>query len=148
MRLQANIPDTLPGQSVTFLMFGDVQLENKVDMTPSPRITLATDTILRGGPLDDSPIVGALTAGDGAFALSQSGDGQWVRVELDSGDARTGWIPASLLAEARELPVFDPEALAPMQAFSLRTGVSGVNCATAPEDGILVQSPGEISRSI
>lgn len=28
MRLQANIPDTLPGQNVTFLLFGDVSIEN------------------------------------------------------------------------------------------------------------------------
>src|SRR5690606_34316427 len=26
MRLQANIPDTLPGQNVTFILFGDVQI--------------------------------------------------------------------------------------------------------------------------
>jgi len=28
MRLQANLPDALPGENVTFLLFGDVQLEN------------------------------------------------------------------------------------------------------------------------
>lgn len=30
MKLQANIPDTLPGQNVTFLLFGDVEIENAV----------------------------------------------------------------------------------------------------------------------
>ncbi len=30
MALQANLPDTLPGQNVTFLLFGDVTLENEV----------------------------------------------------------------------------------------------------------------------
>jgi len=39
MKLQANIPDTLPGQNVTFLMFGDVVIDNAVsdgdsDFTP------------------------------------------------------------------------------------------------------------------
>lgn len=28
MKLQANLPDSLPGQNVTFLLFGDVELEN------------------------------------------------------------------------------------------------------------------------
>lgn len=28
MKIQANIPDTLPGQNVTFLLFGDVKIEN------------------------------------------------------------------------------------------------------------------------
>ncbi len=31
MKLQANVPDTLPGQNVTFLLFGDVVIENAVD---------------------------------------------------------------------------------------------------------------------
>ncbi len=31
MRLQANLPDTLPGQNVTLLLFGDVEIENDVD---------------------------------------------------------------------------------------------------------------------
>ena len=30
MKLQANLPDSLPGQNVTFLMFGDVQIQNAV----------------------------------------------------------------------------------------------------------------------
>lgn len=29
MRVQANLPDTVPGQNLTFLLFGDVQLENE-----------------------------------------------------------------------------------------------------------------------
>lgn len=142
MRLQANLPDTLPGQSVSFLVFGDVQLENKVDSTASPLITVASDTILSGEPQTNAPIVGALSAGDNAFALSQSADGAWVRVELDGSDGRTGWIPASLVPQAGELPLFDAGALSPMQAFSLQTGIRGVKCASAPQDGILVQTPG------
>lgn len=31
LRLQANLPDTLPGQNVTFLLFGDVEITNAVD---------------------------------------------------------------------------------------------------------------------
>jgi hypothetical protein len=43
LRVQANIPDTLPGQNVTFLLFGNVAIENaqsevetSSDATPSP----------------------------------------------------------------------------------------------------------------
>ncbi len=142
MRLQANIPDTLPGQSVSFLVFGNVQLENKVDSAASPLITLASSTVLLGAPQDDAALVGALSAGDQAFALSQSADGKWVRIELDGSDSRTGWIPSALVQQAGELPVFDADAPSPMQAFSLQTGVTGVKCASAPQDGILVQTPG------
>ncbi len=38
LRLQANIPDTLPGQNVTFLLFGDVEIINGV--TPDNASTL------------------------------------------------------------------------------------------------------------
>ncbi|MBA3868289.1 MAG: LysM peptidoglycan-binding domain-containing protein [Anaerolineae bacterium] len=142
MRLQANIPDTLPGQSVSFLVFGDVQLENKVTPTDSPSLTLSSNAVLLGDPQDSTSIVGGLTSGDKVFVLSQSEDGKWIRVELDGSDSRTGWIPASLFPQAGELPKFDANAPTPMQAFSLQTGVSGVKCASAPQDGILVQTPG------
>lgn len=36
MRLQANIPDTLPGQNVTFLLFGDVTIENAAQTGQNP----------------------------------------------------------------------------------------------------------------
>lgn len=36
MRVQANLPDTLPGQNVTFLLFGDVELENVSEETGIP----------------------------------------------------------------------------------------------------------------
>ncbi len=142
MRLQANIPDTLPGQSVSFLVFGDVQLENRVPAAASPSITAPSDSVVLGAPQADAPIVGALSAGDKAFALSQSADGAWVRIELQSSDGRSGWIPASLFPQAADLPIFDVEAASPMQAFSLQTGVTGVKCTDAPKDGILVQTPG------
>src|SRR5689334_11839380 len=62
MRLQANIPDTLPGQSVSFLVFGDVQLENKVASPASPLITLTSNTVLLGDPQDSTSIVGGLAS--------------------------------------------------------------------------------------
>ncbi len=39
MKLQANIPDTLPGQNVTFLLFGDVEITNAIntDITPDKK---------------------------------------------------------------------------------------------------------------
>jgi hypothetical protein len=36
MRLQANIPDTLPGQNVTFLLFGDVTIQNLAEKGQHP----------------------------------------------------------------------------------------------------------------
>ena len=46
MRMQADIPDTLPGQNVTFILFGDVTIENaaKEDQTPMQSFYLTTGT--------------------------------------------------------------------------------------------------------
>jgi len=142
MRLQANIPDLLPGQMVNVLVFGDVQLENRVPSTPAPLVTVPANTVLLGAPQADGSVVGALSAGDQAFALNQSADGAWLRLELNSSDERIGWVPSSLLPPMSALPTFDPSAQSPMQAFSLQTGVSGVKCTGVPQDGLLVQTPG------
>lgn len=48
MRLQANLPDSLPGQNVTFLMFGDVEITNVIaedsedNFTPMQAFLLST----------------------------------------------------------------------------------------------------------
>jgi hypothetical protein len=48
MRVQANLPDSLPGQNVTFLMFGDVEIINQVtpgaenDLRPMQAFQLRT----------------------------------------------------------------------------------------------------------
>jgi hypothetical protein len=42
MKLQANLPDTLPGENVTFLMFGDVQIQNAVPSAPTQSTPEAT----------------------------------------------------------------------------------------------------------
>jgi len=46
MRMQADIPDTLPGQNVTFILFGDVTIENaaKEDQNPMQSFYLTTGT--------------------------------------------------------------------------------------------------------
>lgn len=37
MNVQANVPETLPGQAVTFILLGDVEVENAVDPAQAPR---------------------------------------------------------------------------------------------------------------
>jgi hypothetical protein len=43
MRLQANLPETLPGQNVTFLLFGDVEIRNGVSSNVEPEATPASE---------------------------------------------------------------------------------------------------------
>ncbi|MBL8164107.1 MAG: hypothetical protein JNJ61_19115, partial [Anaerolineae bacterium] len=64
LRIQANIPDTLPGQNVTFLLFGDVELQNAVDAENSDdaELTPMQAFYFRSG-LDDSACAEAPSSG-------------------------------------------------------------------------------------
>ncbi|MEO8610482.1 MAG: SH3 domain-containing protein [Chloroflexota bacterium] len=150
MRLQANLPDTLPGQTITMLVLGGTQVENAIMGDPSAptlKFTAAADAILRAAPTTDGELIGAIVAGDSATALGKSPDGLWLRVELGDRDQRLGWIPlqAADKLDPTTLPAIDPNAppFSPMQAFYLRPQFSGVQCSDAP-NGVLVQSPDNV----
>lgn len=49
MRLQANLPGSLPGQNVTFLLFGDVEITNTVPAEGSEEFTPMQAFLLRTG---------------------------------------------------------------------------------------------------
>src|SRR6266496_3551639 len=72
MRLQANLPDTLPGQTITMLVLGGTQIENAIvgdPNAPALKFSASVDTILRASPTTDGELIGALVAGDSATAL-------------------------------------------------------------------------------
>lgn len=147
MKLQANVPDTLPGQSITLIVLGGVEVENAVTSNPNVpavKITAKTDSVLRDAPTSDGQIVGAIVTGDDVTVLGKSPDELWLRVELVDTDQRLGWIPLSAAEDTNvtTLAVIDPNNMpfSPMQAFYLRPRFHGTGCADAP-DGMLVQAP-------
>lgn len=80
MKLQANIPDTLPGQNVTFLLFGDVEITNAVnseiasDKTPMQAFYLKTGA--GDAQCDEAPESGLLVQtpkGVGEVAFNVNG---------------------------------------------------------------------------
>jgi hypothetical protein len=80
MRLQANLPDTLPGQNVTFLLFGDVTLENRVPPDNPEHYTPMQTFYLRTGigdaACEEAPESGLLVqtpAGVGEVAFNVNG---------------------------------------------------------------------------
>ncbi|MBZ0288604.1 MAG: SH3 domain-containing protein, partial [Anaerolineae bacterium] len=154
MRLQANLPDTLPGQTVTMMVMGGTLIENAIQGDPNApalKFSAAEDTILRAAPAADGQLIGAIVADDSATALGKSPDGLWLRVELADRDRRLGWIPLQAAGDLdlAELPVIDPNVppFSPMQAFYLRPQFSGVQCSDAP-NGVLVQSPDDVKVQI
>jgi hypothetical protein len=157
MSVQGNLPNTLPGQAVTFVLMGDAEVVNAVPaeeaaLPVEPIGVIATrDAVVRTGPSMLSNAVGAVvTAGSPLAADARSDDGAWLRVVFaptgDEADTVGGWFPADAVAPVSgapalsTLPVIGPETRSPMQAFLFRTGLGGPRCEEAPST-VVVQGP-------
>lgn len=147
MQLQANLPDTLPGQNVTFLLFGDVELEDALDEQVRIPATALRATNIRMRPSLNAEVLGALTRGTEVTATGKyvNAAGEvWLRVKYESYQTRTGWAFGNLFQiEFDSLPDVSPDSLVlnPMQAFYFRTGIGRSTCAEAPTSGVVVQTP-------
>lgn len=170
LKVQANVPDTLPGQNVTLLLFGDVEVQNAAEAsevataTPPPTATpaiievTANSTInVRGEPSTSGAVVGSLAGSTTVKADGRNAAGDWLHIQL--ADGTIGWVFAQLVTangDANTLPETTGEisdvpastevapaepAYGPMQAFYFKTGVNDSPCSEAPDSGILIQTP-------
>lgn len=154
MRVQANLPDTLPGQNVTFLLFGNVTVTNAGGSAPVKQpvlldVTAPKKVNIRQSPSTSAAVVGSLDAKTTLKTDGRIEDGSWVRVQLP--DSTLGWVFTSLVkvnGDVSTLEVVDPNAPAattptygPMQAFYFKTGISDAPCEQAPDSGLLIQTP-------
>lgn len=147
MQLQANLPDTLPGQNVTFLLFGDVEIEEALDDQVRVPAQALRATNIRLRPSVNSEVLGALPRGAEVLVtgkyLNSAGE-VWLRVKYEQYRTRTGWAYGNLFdIQFSELPDVSPDSLVlnPMQAFYFRTGIGRSTCAEAPTSGVVVQTP-------
>jgi hypothetical protein len=159
MRLQANIPDTLPGQNVTFLLFGDVEMTNAVESNVEPvtfEVTVKDDADVRSRPSTDFGRIVRLFSGDTATANGRIEDGSWIRITLP--DEQIGWVAADLVTTDGDISLLDVvnpadtgAVVNPMQAFYFKTGLGDAPCDQAPDSGILIQTPegvGQITLTV
>ncbi len=146
LSVQANLPDTLPGQSVVFMLLGDTQIENAVasdqafQTGATVNVTLQIGADLYFTADFNAQVVGSVPQGTALTSDAISADGQWVRVVYRG---VPGWITRQVLTTSGDLstlPVIGPDTRTPMQAFYLRTSVSGTQCAQAP-NALVVQGP-------
>lgn len=147
MRLQANIPDQKADENVTLLLFGDVEIQNAIDIPTllKVQVTASGNLNIRREPSNDGFTIGTLTPGQTVTARGRSEDDKWVYVDVPESTKR-GWVYKSLVKGTDDLgglKVVKPSMTqyGPMQAFYLRTGKQASTCSKAPNDGILVQTP-------
>jgi LysM repeat protein len=152
MNLQANMPNSLPGQNVTFILLGDVELENAVAPEDvfqasdgiSVAITYAAGANIRSGPGTNFNVIGGVTLGTEFIVDGISPDGNWLRTVYQE---RPAWLGRTVLAPdiaIDTLPVLNNDVYTPMQAFYLRTGIGQPQCNEVPDDSLLIQGPEDI----
>jgi hypothetical protein len=153
LALQANLPGTLPGQNVTFIVYGDAELVSAVppEVQASPPSVLnaqATRIVnVRSGPGTGYAVIGALSSSTKVKVSGRNAAGDWLFTAFEGNSA---WVYAPLLTidgDMDMLTIVDADAgvesayTAPMQAFRFTSGISQSACEEAPRDGLLVQAP-------
>ncbi len=157
MKIQANLPDTLPGQNVSFILFGDVQIDNAVGAIPATLNVSARQSVnIRQQPSKTGKVVAPLQPGtDNMVTDGISEDGAWLRVHNDDSSIQ-GWVSAGIVTvdgDVKTLAVVKADAphYTPMQAFYFKSGLNDAPCTEAPDSGILIQTPqgaGKISLNV
>jgi hypothetical protein len=145
MELQANLADTLPGQNVTFLLFGDVQIDNAVTDASEVTLTTTGNVNVRLRPTTSgNNVMSSLKSGQSIIATGRLEDNSWVRIQVEDDTRGVGWVSADFVqGELNKLAAVEPDAptWGPMQAFYFKTGIGDRPCAEAPDSGILIQTP-------
>ncbi len=148
LKIQANLPGTLPGQNVTFLIFGDVEIVNQSDADAVLPMVTTRDVNVRLRPTtNQNNVITSLKRGTQVNANGILADKSWIRVAVENiNNMTTGWVSAQFLATSGTLDTLptvtaSDVAYGPMQAFFFKTGIGKPECSTAPDDGILVQTP-------
>lgn len=146
MNLQANVPDSIPGQGVIFLLLGETNVENAVAANEATApitavaVTTANDATIYRLPSSTAATLTQVTAGDTLNVDGTNTNGEWVRVIINE---EVGWI-ASTDLEASDalaaLPDVGSTTRTPMQAFYFTTGIGQSACNEA-DSTIAVQSP-------
>jgi hypothetical protein len=153
MNVQANVPNSLPGQAVTFLLVGDAEVENDVDaedaFLPADPLEVTTSGIanLRGTSDFNAPIVVTLPVGTILPADGRSDDGLFLRVVYEG---QVLWVNADAVngnAAVNALPTLNDSERTPMQAFYFSSGVGETACNEAPSL-VAVSSPNNLSVNL
>jgi hypothetical protein len=149
MNVQANVPGTLPGQGVIFILMGDAQLENEVEPTDLQEgvtpieVVVAADINLRSAPSLKANVLASGFKGVTFSADLRSPDGEWLRVRHNTLPVwihRSGIVPVEGLDS---LPNPTRTEFSPMQSFQFTGGIGSSTCKEA-SGSLLIQGPNDV----
>lgn len=146
MSVQANVPNTLPGQAVVFMLIGDVEVNNTVspDTAFSPAdgvpVKTAVAANFRSGPSTNNNVLNNIPANTELLGDGLSADKGWLRVVYDD---KVGWVSREVLQPTNDLdalPIISKANQTPMQAFYFTTGIGEPTC-NEPPPSLVIQGP-------
>ncbi len=146
INMQAYLKYARP-ENVTFLLFGDVEIEDAGQSLTSLQVTVRASEYVnaRLAPGTQAGVLDTLTPGQVLTAQGRTTDGEWVRTVLPS-SRRVGWVHHSVLSTDGDLETLrvvadESDYYGPMQAFYFRSGAADAYCPESPESGLLIQTP-------
>lgn len=153
MNVQANVPNTLPGQGVIFVLMGDAQIENRVpaetivNVAQPVTVVASTGANLRAEPSPNAAIVASVPEGTPLQADLRNENGEWLRILHQNTPL---WIHVNVLLASEvihTLPVANGATMSPMQAFQFTTGIGQPECRQA-RGSLLIQGPNNVRVEI
>ncbi len=146
LSLQAYLQYAEP-ENVTFILFGDVELENTSEMVTSIPVRIRANEFVNARlyPASNAGVIETLLPGQTLAAKGRVADGSWIRAVLPA-TGRVGWVDARYVVTDGDLMTLDvvdqrTPYYGPMQAFYYRSGVEDSLCPESPESGMLIQTP-------
>lgn len=160
MNVQANVPNSLPGQGVVFMLMGDAKLENRVNPKDLPGVLTEPITVrafgdnvrVRAVPHLRANVINLLADDTELLADAQSEDGYWLRVKTTNfeGEEAVGWVNRDVLSPNEQMDSLqhvNPWRMSPMQAFRFTTGMGRPGCAEA-QGALMIQGPNNVTVEI
>lgn len=150
MKVSARQPGGIIPEPVTFVLFGDSRVENRVPIDAVQATIVSGQTWnLRLMPNLQGHVLGTLRGGESVTVRGKLRDGSWLYVESEAG--LQGWVTSSAVprdADLDSLSVLQPDNahFGAMQAFTLQTGEDRAACGSMPENGLLVQTPDGVAE--
>ena len=147
---QAFPVDSLAAETSNLLLIGDVAIFVPPTVTAPAglievEVTASLGANLRTEPSTDARVIRPAAQRTRLWALRRSEDGEWIQAYIDP--AQLAWVSESLVTGAvDDLDTAPPaNAGAPLwltlQAFDFGSGLDDAPCDSAPDSGIILQTP-------
>lgn len=139
-----NVAPEVPEQGLTYILFGDVEIQNAASANSQMRVWVTTESTIRSGPGSSFDSISSIASGEVILVNACNCTRNWLRTVLN--DGRAGWILArnvSVLGDTEELPVATSNTpiYESMEAFTFSSGHEMTSCAGTTTAGVLIQSP-------